>query len=243
MSVLSKTIKNRTHFLYSTEEFSRKHPSYGQLKHWRSGNEDDWVLTDDDHVVQILKRGKIKGGQQYIRTICGSYVTSGIKRMIGRIAENIYTFSGTNEYRNFIRKKETTGKEVLFARYVAAGKDVVKSYLDVYKTNNVDYAKQRSGKLLKTDRIQNMITEETKKILEDEGVSPNYIISRFKQVCDIAERDSDVLRSLESLAKISGLFAVQDEKKQELTVWSGFTPEQLNEVKNEKLIAHGEKDE
>jgi len=243
MVVKSKTIKNRTHFLYSTEDFKKQYPSCGQLKNWRSGNEKEWVLTDDNHAVQILKKGKIKGGQQYIRTICGSYVTSGIKRMVGQVAENIYTFSGTNEYRKFIRKKETTGKEVLFARYVASGKDVVKSYLDVYKTDNVDYAKQRSGKLLKTDRIQRMISEETKKILEEEGVSPNYIISRFKQVCDIAERDSDVLRSLESLAKISGLFVVQEDKKQELTVWSGFSPEQLKEVKNEKLIAHGEKDE
>lgn len=242
MGFQSKTIKNRTHILYSTEEFKQTYPEYGKIKHWRAGNEGDWVLTDDDHVVQILKKGKIKGGQRYIRCICGSFVTSGVKKMYGTIAENIYTFSGTNEYRKFIKRNNTTSRENLFARYVSSGKDVVDSYLTAYNTDNVEYAKQRSSKLLKTDRILKMISEETKKVLEEEGVSSSYIIQKFKQVADIGDRDSDVLRSLECLAKISGLYDTQDTKKQELTIWGGFSPEQLKQADSEKLIAHGEKD-
>ena len=239
----SKTIKNRTHYLYSTEEFNQTYPQYGKILHWRSGKEREWVLTDDDYVVQILKKGKIKGGQQYIRCITGSYVTSGVKKMYGTISENIYTFSGTNEYRKFKNKTDSTSREHLFARYVSSGKDVVESYLDAYNTTNVDYAKQRAGKLLKTERVLKMITEETKKVLEEEGVSASYIIQKFKQVADIGDRDSDVLRSLECLAKISGLYDTQDTKKQELTVWGGFSPEQLKQVDSEQLIAHGEKED
>ena len=69
-------------------------------------------------------------------------------------------------------------------------------------------------------------------------------ISRYKDIADLAERDSDKLRSLESLTKIAGLF--DTEKKQEqLTVWTGFTPEQLEAINggNTKVIAHAEKEE
>ena len=87
-----------------------------------------------------------------------------------------------------------------------------------------------------------MVREEVKQVLDEEGVSPNYIISRFKEIADIADRDTDVLRSLECLAKISGLFEPSQEKQQQLTVWSGFTPEQLEGLKEEKLLVHGESD-
>ena len=235
-----KIIKGITHCLYTTEEFKDVYPEYNNITNWRSGKEGEWVLTDDNHVVQILKRGQIKGGQYYVRTVCGSYVTSASKKMSGHIAENIYTFSGTNEYRKFMSKKGATSREVLFARYVASGKDVIESYTQAFKTDNPEYAKQRSGKLLKTERVQTMIKEEVAKVLEDEGVTPNYIVQRFKQICDLAERDTDVLRSLESLAKISGMFAVEQDKNQQLTVWGGFSPEQLKSVEGEQVLLHGE---
>ena len=88
-----------------------------------------------------------------------------------------------------------------------------------------------------------MVNEEIQKILEEEETSPSWIIGMYKDIASISERDSDRLRALDSLAKISGLF--NTEKKQEqLTVWTGFTPEQLEAIGGEKtkLIAPGEKE-
>lgn len=241
-----KNIKGKTHWLYTTENFVRKYGlDVNTLNNWRSGKQGEWVLTDDSYVVQVLKRGTIKKGKtslEYIRTVCGSFIVDKKKEMYGQIAENIYTFSGTNEYRKFVKKNEVTSREVLFAKYIALGKDPVDAYLETYKTNNRDYAKAQSGRLLKTERMQKMVREEVKQVLDEEGVSPNYIISRFKEIADIADRDTDVLRSLECLAKISGLFEPSQEKQQQLTVWSGFTPEQLEGLKEEKLLVHGESD-
>ena len=91
-----------------------------------------------------------------------------------------------------------------------------------------------------------MVKEEIREILQAEGVSPEYIIQKYKDIADISERDSDRLRSLDALAKMSGLF--DTEKKQEqLTVWAGFTPEQLEAIKSEKseqnVLAHAEKEQ
>ena len=243
----SKTIKGVTHYLYSTEiDFKRAYPGYETLNHWREGNNEEWVLTDDGGVVQILKRGVIKdkkgGKKPYIRTICGTFLTESKDEMRNEIAENIYTFARTNEYKRFIKKEEVSSREVLFARYIANGNNAISAYKLAYSTDNESYARSRSTQLLKTKRMQNMISEETKKVLEEEGVSANYLIQRYKQIADISENDGYVLKSLDSLAKISGLFDTQEKSKEELTVWTGFTPEQLAAIKQEKLIAHGEKE-
>ena len=53
---------------------------------------------------------------------------------------------------------------------------------------------------------------------------------------------SALLSSLDSLAKIAGLFDTE-KKSEQLTVWAGFTPEQLEKIKDEqesKLIGHTE---
>ena len=76
-----------------------------------------------------------------------------------------------------------------------------------------------------------MVSEEIKQILDGEGVTPNYIIQTFKQITDLAERDTDKLRSLESLAKIAGLFETE-KKREELTVFAGFTEEQMKAIGN-----------
>jgi hypothetical protein len=169
--------------------------------------------------------------------------------MIGErgVAENIYTFSSTYDTIKEVREKKTSSKKLLFAQYVAAGMDLSKAYSIVYpRAKDSQYIKTAANKLLQQKKVQQMVKEEIKDILNAEGVSPEYIIRLYKDIADISERDTDRLRSLDALAKISGLF--DTEKKQEqLTVWSGFSPEQLEAIKNDqndiKVLAHAEKEE
>ena len=91
-----------------------------------------------------------------------------------------------------------------------------------------------------------MIDKEIQEILTEEGVTHNWLIERYKTIADLAESDTAKLRSLDSLAKISGLFDLNEKKSEQVTVWAGFSPEQLEEVKKDgkpELIAHAEKDE
>ena len=80
-------------------------------------------------------------------------------------------------------------------------------------------------------------------MLEEKGVAPGWIVEQYKQIAELSERDSDKLRSLEALAKMSGLFDTE-QKKEQLTVWQGFTPEQLEAINGGKkeLIAHAERE-
>ena len=130
---------------------------------------------------------------------------------------------------------------------MAAGVDLSQAYSIVYpRAQDESYIKTAANKLLQQKKVQKMVKEEIKEILQAEGVSPEYIIQLYKDIADISERDSDRLRSLDALAKMSGLFDT-DKKQEQLTVWSGFTPEQLEALQSDKtetkVLAHGERDE
>jgi len=251
-----KKIKGKEHRLYDNmAEFMAFNESLSVSGDWKHGNEGDWVYTDDLHVCQVLRifyvtvpsTGK---RQKCIRTVCGSFVVSQKNiKMLGEhgVADNIYTFSGNYDSINEIRDKKVSSKKFLFAQYVAAGMDSSQAYSILYpKAKDEQYIKTAASKLLQLKKVQQMVKEEIRELLNAEGVSPEYIIRLYKDIADISERDSDRLRSLDALAKMSGLF--DTEKKQEqLTVWAGFSPEQLEAIKNDKgtqkVLAHAEKEE
>tara|TARA_R100000742_G_C4253536_1_gene71624 strand:- start:79 stop:822 length:744 start_codon:yes stop_codon:yes gene_type:complete len=243
-----KTIKGTNHYLYdSLQEFEVFNKGLYVVETWRKAQEGEWAFTDDNHICQILKKGFI-AGKPFVRTVCGTYFVNSKKRnMLGEdgIAECIYSFAGTYDAQRQYAKNKMNGKEFMFAQYVASGMEVVEAFKKAYPSAKSDsYIKTKSQQILKKEKVQQMVKEEIKKILEDEGVTPEWLIGRYKDIATLAERDGDKLRSLESLAKISGLF--DTEKKQEqLTVWAGFTPEQMEAVKDgekTKLIAHAEKE-
>jgi hypothetical protein len=105
--------------------------------------------------------------------------------------------------------------------------------------------KSKSNILLQKEEIRTMVKEEIKKILQEEGVTPEWIIGKYRDIADLSDRDTDKLRSLESLSKIAGLFDT-DTKQEQLTVFQGFTPQQLEALQNGKetnVLAHAEKEE
>ena len=230
-----KKIKGKKHYLYkSIDEFYSHNENCVARNYWRDGSEGEWVLTDDGYVCQLLKTFKV-GKNDCVRTVCGTFSISNKKReMLGSegIPEYIYSFSG--KYAK-TEDRADNSRHFLFAKYVARGDDVLDAFRKAYPdAKSDDYIKAESAKLLKKENIQRMVKEEIREILDEEGVTPKYIIQGYKQVCDISERDTDKLRALDSLAKISGLFDTQEKKTEELTVWAGFSPEQLEGIKGEK---------
>mgnify|MGYP003149013546 CR=1 FL=1 len=250
-----KDIKDKRYYLYdSVVEFNALSEGNELIGHWRECHDEDWALTDDGCVCQILKRFAIKDHRgkrtiDCVRTVCGTFKVADKKRlMLGKdgIAENIYSFSGTSVSKKRLRK-DGSGKEMLFARYIASGMDAKEAFTTIYpKAQSKKYINEKVNTLLKSERVLNMVNEERSKLMNGLGVSNEWIIERYRDIVEIAEKPSDILRSLDSLSKIAGLF--DTEKKQEsLTVWSGFSPEQMEALKNgdveTKLIGHAEKEE
>ena len=248
-----KKIKSKEHYIYDNKDEFRLHHQEIPIRHnWRHGDENEWVFTDDGYVCQILRKLDIsnRDGKEVIciRTLCGTFMVEDNKReMLGEdgIAENIYTFSGNKKWRENYKKRNCNSRELLFARYVASGVGAVQAYKLAYpESRSSNYIKKRTDGLLKTETIQKMVSQEIRALLEKNEATPEYIIERYKTIADLAERDTDKLRALSDLAKMAGLFNTEDKKSEQVTIWAGFSPEQLEEVKkhgNSEIIAHAEK--
>jgi hypothetical protein len=248
-----KKINGIDRYIYDNlEEFKAFRPKDAVTCDWRRGKEGDWVYTDDKYILEILKKSKIshpsyKSPRTYIRTICGSFIVEQKSHQIlgeQGVARNIYTFSGNNDSKKDYRQdRKLKSREFLFARYVAEGSDVISAFKEAFpRATKNRYIAQRASTLMNKEEVKTMISEEKKKVLADEGVDAGYIIGRLKDIADISESDANKLRSLDYLAKISGLYEVET-KKEQLAVFQGFTPEQLENLngKKTKLVAAGEK--
>jgi hypothetical protein len=238
-----KDIKDDRHYLYDNlGEFQVFVENTAIVENWRDGEEGDWVMTDDGYVCQVLRLSKI-GKKMCLRTLCGTFNTDFKTKMLGEdgIVDNIYSFSG--KYSTI--SDNISGRQRLFAQYVAKGDNAIEAYKKSHPdAKSKSYIKNRTSSLLKEESVQKMIKKEIQECLASEGVTPEWIIGRYKTIVDVADRESDSLRALESLTKIAGLFDTQDTKSEQLTVWAGFSPEQLEALNNEnkKLVAHAEKE-
>ena len=254
LSMDFKEIKGTKHYLYDNEaEFRVSHTDIAIRHSWRHGEEGEWVYTDDEFVCQILRKSKLKSetgkNTPYVRTVCGTYISTRMNRnMLGEngVAENIYSMSGTNRSKKDYKKRGCNSRELIFARYVAGGVSPTEAYKLAFPDAKAEnYIKKQTDSLLKTESVQKMVKQEIREILDEEGVTNNWLIERYKTIADMSESDTPKLRALDSLAKISGLFDTDETKSEQVTIWAGFSPEQLEEVKKHgkpELIAHAEKD-
>ena len=241
----TKLVKRKLEYLYDNKDEFFDNCDDELVDDWRESSTGDWVLTDDGQVCRILHRGSFDNGIEYVRTILGSYPIRDSIQITGDIADDIYRFTKSTKPRHKrINEKNPNGREIVFAKYVANGMPPEQAYLRVFKTNDAGYSKTASTSLLKTKRVKKLISEETKKILGEVGIDEEYLLSKTKDIIDNYDaRDSDKLRALEMMMKIAGMFP-NDKKTESLTVFQGFTKEQLNQLNRTdvKAIGHAEKD-
>ena len=205
-----KVIKGKKNYLYdSIQEFRIHHPDEPLNENWRKAKEGEWVVTDDQNVCQILKCYDLKINMskkvtKCSRTVLGTFrVDNHNIQLLGAdgIAENIYTFSRTYKAFKQYQKDGLKPKEFVFARYVAEGMGISQAYAKVFKNSkSSEYIANSAKQLMKKDEVKKMVKEEIKKVLEEENVSANWIVSRYKDIADLADKDSDKLRSLDSLS-------------------------------------------
>ena len=237
------------HVFSNSDEFKGFYPDLSIVHDWKTAKEEDWVLTDDKQVCKILKKSSFKrrSGKkavEYVRTLLGMATITKNSRLEGEPARNIYSFSN-KEYSEKLRENrdKPTKNEIMFAKYVATGLEIDEAYIKAFRTEDVGYAKNISTRLIKTERIQKLITEEMKSALEKAGVDPEYLLINSKKIIDKKKsRDSDKLRAIETLMKVAGMFPANDKKTESLTVFQGFSHEQLEQLKSSdtKALAHAE---
>jgi hypothetical protein len=231
---LSRTIKGKKHYAYESEqEFLDAHPDKPLITDWTKAEEGDWCLADDGKIVQILKKGQVKGFKKennYVRTIIGMFHLrrSGMKS--GTVKDEMYRFTKRSGYAVVTEGFLTLSKKN-FAKYVAYGMEPIKAYQKAFpNTNSLDHAERRSTLLLKNKTVRQAVDKEIESLMSEVGITKRYLLESTKDVIDKRDvRDNDKLRALETLMKITGLLST--EKKVDsvalIQEFSGFSREKL----------------
>ena len=251
-----KKIKGVKHYIYeNTNEFIQHRNHLGdsnlKIKNWREANEGDWVYSDDDRIIQLLKvsslnhpndRKNYKWAKNYVRTVVGTFVNNKKTFMDTDFDQhpNRYTFSKTikSTGKRVKKRKKVTNNEKMFAVNVVSGMGPVKSYMDAFK-NTVDEkkAKKKALVLLKQERVMSEIEKSVLDVAKELGVDHKYILNRLKCLADNSEDDNIILQSTKELGKIIGT-SVNTVKQRDvgvLGVFQGFSNDQLESAKNQVL--------
>ena len=239
----TRKVNGITKYLFeNVDEFREYHPSISLCKDWRHASVDDWIVTDDGQVCQVLHLGVLKRPNRkkettFIRTIIGSFVCGPNVTIKGEMRTNMHTFAKDGKSPS-VRKKErtkATEKEFLFAKYVAKGDDVVEAYMNAFPSKKKSYAASQAKLLLKTDRVKNLIREEIDKVLNEAEITPLYLLEEMRAIIDKPDsNDRDKLTAVTTLMKISGMMDTE-KKSESITLFQGFTKEQLNAIQGSQV--------
>jgi len=231
---LSRTIKGVKHYAYESElEFRTAHPNTPLITDWKKAEEEDWCLADDGKVVQILKKGQVKGFKKennYVRTIIGMFHLRRNGMKSGTVKDEMYRFTKRSGYAVVTEGFLTLSKKN-FAKYIAHGMEPIKAYQKAFPaTKSLGHAERRSTLLLKNKTVRQAVDKEIENLMSEVGITKRYLLESTKDVEDKADaKDNDKLRALETLMKISGLLST--EKKVDsvalIQEFSGFSRDKL----------------
>ena len=200
---------------------------------WREGQVGEWVKTDDENIVQVLRRYN-SSNMECIGTCTGTYVVSDDSEMDTVRKKDIYSVSGKNWYDRLVNREEPTKYEVLFAQRLALGDNPTQAYLQVYKTKDEATAKKKAAILVKQERIQKLVRQDLKDTFSKLGIDLDYLVESAKDVVDGAKNDSDRLKALNMLWDAFGV--VEKQKVTEVAgLFQGFTAAEIEKVERKAL--------
>ena len=257
-----QVIRGKRHYVFDnvdefTEYYHSKMMSSPEVKrNWREGKQGDWVFSDDNRIVQLLKvaplnhpndRKNYKWAKNYVRTVVGTFVNNEKTFMDTDFEQhpNRYTFSKTIKHTNgqVKKRKKLTNNEKIFTTNVVSGMGPVKAYMDAFKAASEDKARKKALVLLKQERIMTDIEKGVLDVAKELGIDHKYILDRLKCLADNSEDDNIILQSTKELGKIIGT-SVNSVKQRDVGVigmFQGFSPEQIESVKT-KEISNGTED-
>lgn len=253
----SRRIKNIKHFVYDDlEEFKKDHPNTVVHPDWRKADENNWVYSDDDRIVQLLKVKKMvshhsdtknyKYADGWVRTVVGSFINKKSTKMDTDFSShpNRYTFSKTikNTSERVHKRTKITNKEKDFATNVVVGMGALDAYKNAFKEESNQKARKKATILLKQERVMEEIQKSVLDVAKGLGIDHEYILSKLKHLADYSEDDNIILQSAKELGKIIGTSNNNIKQKEVglMGVFQGFSQEQLEGASRDQKQIEGE---
>jgi hypothetical protein len=213
-------------------------------KDWRNAEVNDWVLTDDECIIQILRKGSMKGRvcpNNYLGTCTGTFLASKDIKMDTSKRINIYSFGGNSFGDERLEEREELNRrEELFVHYwITERMHPQEAYIKAFPTNNPSYASMKAAKLIGTKRVTTKMNEKLRPVLEDLSINDRLVLKNIKA---LATEGSKEETRLKALFKLSDILDLEDKTKTSVqqisgAVFQGFSKEKLESVEREVLEA------
>jgi hypothetical protein len=233
-------VKGIKHTVYESKREVPPHVNI--VNNWRMGNVGEWVLTDDECVIQILRKGAMlrkNGERAYIGTCTGTFLVLKDTYMDTDRRVNIYSFGGDSTPEQVVaNRRKMTANEELFVTYLGQGLTPEDAYVKAFPTNNKQYARMKAVNLIRTERIKTAVKEELKPILEELEIDPKMVLENIKIVAQTAEKDDTKLKALFKLSDILDLEDKSSAKVQQITgvQFQGLTDNMIDKAQRPKEI-------
>jgi ribosomal protein L31 len=253
-----KSIKNKAHYVYDgLTEFEESHPDINVYFDWRKANEGDWVYSDDNRIIQLLKvsksvkhpgdRKNYKYANGWVRTVVGSFLNRPNIKMDTDFSShpNRYTFSKKikNTSKRVIEREKVTKKEREFATNIVVGMGAIEAYKNAYTELSDNKARKKATILLKQERVMKEIEKSVLDVAKGLGIDHEYVLGKLKGLADYSEDDNIILQSAKELGKIVGTSGTTIKQREVglLGVFQGFSPDELEGAsRDQKQIEEGE---
>jgi len=222
-----------------------------ELKYeWREGGIGDWVVSDDNRIVQILSRKEYpeKNGKRinvFIRTIVGTF---GLRsKMDTDLTIRVYPQGRYRVKKLYLhwtgvqkQRVKLSSKEKQYIARLLNGDDRIAAYFDVYGCIYMKAADKKSKNLLKQPRIIGAILGKTpKELAEDLGIGVKDQLEKYKQLLDKEEDTEKILKILKELGEVVDI--KEERSKGLLPFDSGFM--QIKASSRRKLLEASEEDD
>ena len=221
-------------------------PNIKPLKDWRKANIGDWVIADDDCIIQILRKGTMlrhNGERSYIGTCTGTFVNIKSTIMDTDKRINIYSFGGNATPEEAVSKRrKLTANEQLFVLYRGQGLSLEDAYVKAFPTNNKRYARMKAVNLIKTERVKTAVKEELKPVLEELSIDERMVLEGIRIEAQTAEKADTRLKALFKLSDILDLEDKNSTKVQQVTgiAFQGLTDDMIDVAKRPDEIESSE---
>tara|TARA_R110002020_G_scaffold230312_3_gene441183 strand:- start:2398 stop:3123 length:726 start_codon:yes stop_codon:yes gene_type:complete len=232
-------INNIDHVVYDTQD---RIPSDIYIaKDWRNAKIGEWVRSDDDCIIQILRKGRMLQRDReltYVGTCTGTFICKVATKMDTQKKVNIYSFGGSSTPKEVLENRETlTSNEQLFVTYLQQRMKPVDAYIKAFPTNNPGYAKVKAYNLFQTKRVRTAMKEELKPVMEELGIDDRLVLSGIKAEALSADKADTRLKALFKLSDILDLEEKNVTKTQQITgaVFQGFTDEMIEPAERKEL--------
>ena len=240
--MLEYTVNRIKHCVYDKGESMPNHIKYNI--DWREAQVGSWVLSDDNCIIQILRRGTMYRSKGKVRTIdyigtcTGTFLVEEKTFFDTDRRNNIYSISGDKTSEEVIAKRANlTPREEIFVQNLASGLDMQTSYLRAYKTNSDKYAEVRAGLLVKTERVKKAMRKELAPILEKLEIDEEFVLDGIKTIAESAEKDSDKFKALQELGDVLNIKDTGTKISEVSGIsFSGFGDNSLVEAKRPKEL-------